>query len=224
MALTAYLQQTSRILHDPNNVNFSASDLTAYINIARGQIASQSQCVRQLVTVNLVVNQESYALPTVGLGVGEGNAVAVLNISVPWGTYTPTLDRYPFSEFQAYFRLFSGTVAGFPECWSQLGDSNMGTVYFFPIPTQVFASLWDCAFTVLPLSTDASPEAIPYPFTDCVPYFAAYLALMNAQRFQESKATFGIFTMFMQAARGSVNPIFMGTQYPGIAGDRSGGP
>lgn len=216
--LTAYLQQTSRILHDPANVNYSVSDLTAYINIARGQIASQSQCVQQLDTVSLTNAQETYSLPTVGVAAGTGQAIAVLNISVPWGTYTPTLDRYPFSEFQAYFRLFSGTVSGFPECWAQLADAALGTVYFFPIPTQTFASLWQCAHTVLPLALDTDPEAIPYPFTDCVPYFAAYLALMNAQRYQEAKAQMGIFTMFMQAARGGVNPLFMGTQYPTIAG------
>lgn len=222
--LTFYQQQTSRLLHDPNNVNFPLADITVYINIARGQIASQSQCVRSLDTVNLVSGTETYALPTTGTQAGTGPAIAVLNISVPWGTYTPTMDHYSFSEFQAYFRLFSGTVSGFPECWAQLGDAQSGTVYFFPIPGQAFASLWDCAHTVAPLNTDSDPEAIPYPFTDAVPYFAAYLALVNAQRYNEAKAALTVFTMFMKSARSSVNPLFMGTQYPGIAGDRSGAP
>src|SRR6185437_11555268 len=117
MALNAYLQQTSRLLHDPNNQNFSVSDLTAYINIARGQIASVSQSVRNLNIVNTVAGTESYAMPNPNVN-GIGAGLAYFGISCPYGTYKPTLDRYVWTEFQAYFRLYSGTVSGFPECWA----------------------------------------------------------------------------------------------------------
>lgn len=220
--LSDYLTQTSRLLHDPQNVNFSVSDLTAYINLARGQIASQTQCVRCLDIVDLANGTESYALPTTGTLSGAGQAVAVISIAMPWGTYKPVLDRYSWGDFQAQFRLFSGTVQGFPECYAQLGDALSSAVYFFPIPTQVFASEWYCAHTVSAMSSDADPEAIPYPFTDCVPYFAAYLALINAQRYQESKIMFQTFQMFMQSARSSTNPLFTNTAYPTIPGSIDG--
>ena len=223
MALNAYLQQTSRILHDPNNQNFSTSDLTAYINIARGQIAIAGQCVRKLNIVTLSAGTETYSLPSGSAftGAGVGQAVSVNGVSVPWGTTKPTLDRYSWSDFQAQLRLFSGTITGFPEAWAQQGDGASGLVYLFPIPSQTFASEWDCFHTVAPLASDSDPEAIPYPFTDCVPYFAAYLALLNAQRYQEAKAMLDAFKMFLGVARGAVSPLFTPSAYPTTPGSRA---
>ncbi len=220
MALNAYLTDTSRILHDPNNVNFSVSDLTAYINTGRGQIANTTQCVRKLNIVTLNSAQETYSLPNPNAS-GVGQAIAILGIAVPWGTYKPTLDRYSWQDFQSYFRLFTGTVSGFPECYGQMGDASNGLVYFFPIPGQTFASEWDCAHTVLPLAADTDPEALPYPFTDAVPYYAAYRALLNAQRYQESKAMKAEYADFMKAARAATNPLFVGTAYPDVPGGGS---
>ena len=50
MGLTAYQQATQRLLHDPNATYFPIADLTAYINTARGQIAMEGQCIRQLLS------------------------------------------------------------------------------------------------------------------------------------------------------------------------------
>src|SRR5215469_913999 len=44
--LTAYLTQTQRLLSNPSGSIYAPSDLTAYINQARQQIASQGECVR----------------------------------------------------------------------------------------------------------------------------------------------------------------------------------
>lgn len=50
MALTAYLEQTRRLLHDPDAKSYTTADLTAFINIARRQIAAEGQCVRLLLS------------------------------------------------------------------------------------------------------------------------------------------------------------------------------
>lgn len=218
MALNAYLAQTSRLLHDPNNVNYPVGDLTAYINLARGQIAVSSQSVRFLNIVNTVVNQETYAMPTAP-GSGVGSALSILGIALPWGTYKPTLTRYTWQDFQSYFRVFSGTVFGFPECYGVQGSGVNQLVYLFPIPQQIFASEWDCTHTVNSLATDSDPEALPFPWTDCVPYYAAYFALLNAQRFQEAKAMYAIYQDLSRNARAGTNPLFTATPYPRTAGD-----
>lgn len=223
MALNAYLTQTSRLLHDPNNQNYSISDLTAYINIARGQISAISQSVRNLNIVNLVAGTETYPMPNPNAN-GIGAGLAIFGISCSWGTYKPTLDRYSWSEFQAYFRLFSGTVQGFPECWSQFGKGSASKVYFFPIPSQTFASEWDCSHQTTDLATDSDPEALSYPYTDCVPFHSAWLAYSNAQRFQEARAMLETYKMFAQTANAALGPVFTGTQYPGIPGENPGRP
>lgn len=223
MALNAYLTQTSRLLHDPNNQNYSISDLTAYINIARGQISAVSSSVRNLNIINTVAGTETYAMPNPNAN-GIGAGLAFFGISCPWGTYKPTLDRYTWSEFQAYFRLFSGTVQGFPECWAQFGKGSNSTFYLFPIPTQVFALEVDCCHQVLPLAADSDPEALSYPYTDCVPFHAAWLAYTNAQRFQEARAMLDTYKMFAQTANAALGPIFIGSQYPGIPGSSPGRP
>jgi len=213
VALNAYLAQTSRLLHDPNNVTFSVPDLTAYINLARGQIAVGSQCVRQPDTVNTITSQETYAMPIPSTP-GVGQAFAVLNIAVNWGTaYQPVISRYTWADFQAYFRIFGGTQTGFPECFAIQGRGVAQIVYLFPIPSSVLATQWDCLHTVLAINSDTDPEAIPYPWTDCIPYYAAYFALINAQRYQEAKGMFAIFKLISQTANANTSPLFTATPY-----------
>lgn len=199
-------------------------DLTFYINSGRSQIASMSSAVTNLNIVTFVNGTETYAMPTPASSTGMGQAIAVISIAVPWGTYKPVLDRYSWSDFQAYFRLFSGTVTGFPECYGLLGSGANQTAYIFPIPSQTFAAEFQCAHQVLPLMADADPEALPYPFTDAVPFYATWLALLNAQRYQEAKAIYEVYKQYTNVARAASNPLYTGTAYPGIAGDRSGGP
>jgi hypothetical protein len=40
---------------------------------------------------------------------------------------------------------------------------------------------WDCFCLPIDLETDDDPEAIPLPWTECVPYFAAHLAFLEMQ-------------------------------------------
>ena len=48
MALTQYLTDTALMLNDPNNLFFSQSTLTNFINLARKRICELTQCVRVL--------------------------------------------------------------------------------------------------------------------------------------------------------------------------------
>jgi len=66
------------------------------------------------------------------------------------------------------------------------------------------------------LVSDGTAEAIPYPWTDAVPYFAAYLALLSAQspaRTADADRMMQRYELFMGRARQFSNPDVLRTEY-----------
>jgi hypothetical protein len=211
--LNQYLQDTQNYLHDPNGTTYQTSQLTTYINRARSQVAMTTQCVRVLQVVNLTLNQETYPLPNVDAD-GIGQVLSIFAISVPWSaSFKPTIERFPFSIFQANFRVYGGTVTGFPEAWAQLGSGSNGTAYVWPLPSQSFASEWDCVANVLPLGSDSDPEAIPYGFSDAVALSAAAFALIGAQRFDDAQKRRVLYQQAIKEASAARTPVFVGNAY-----------
>jgi hypothetical protein len=60
---------------------------------------------------------------------------------------------------------------------------------------------------------DTTVEAIPYPWTDAIPYYAAYLAASNAQRAQDASSNFGQYEVFMKRARAMSETPFIPDAY-----------
>lgn len=285
MALAAYQQQVQRLLHDANASFYSLSDLTTYINLARGQIALEGQCVRVLlpstgpvnsITVtavgsgylspptavitgvgtgaaahsvlsgntvanvvmdstgsgydstttvsftggsgtgaaasanltvsNAILNQEVYtfsALAAVAaLTAGVQGVLGVLSISSTRGsTFKPTMEQRGWSEFQAYFRAYNNLVTNFPAVWAQYQYGANGSVFVYPIPSQNLQWDWDTYCRPVDLVDDTTAEAIPYPWTDCVPFYAAHFAYDNSQRTPDADRMFKTYQMFMKRAR-----------------------
>ena len=106
MALTAYLAQVKRLLHDANLSFYSEVDLTAYINLARGQVASEGECIRVLTpiagpiaSIAVVTGGAGYsATPTVTiLGTGSG---ATATATVAAGIITGFAVTAPGTSYQ----------------------------------------------------------------------------------------------------------------------------
>lgn len=299
MALTSYIQQVQRLLHDPQAQYFSVSDLTAYINTARGQTAIESKSIRVLISgyvssIAVTAGGSNYAAtstisivggsggmgavftPTVTAGAisfanqvapgsgydnattavvvdptgaGSGavlapvvsglnmmtvgqevytfasrNAAAqltpgvsavqgVLSVAASWGSSKPTLDRKTWGEFQANYRVWANGWLNNPAVWSQYGQGAGASVYLAPIPSSAFSMDWDTFCTPLPLASDSDPEALPYPWTDAVQYFAAYLALENAQRSSDAAAKFAQYKTFMARGGAMSETPFIPSQY-----------
>ena len=72
---------------------------------------------------------------------------------------------------------------------------------------------WDTVCTVIDLTSDATVEAIPQLFTYCIPYYAAYLALMNSQRAQDADAMFKLYEQFTKRARTFFQRTMMPSMY-----------
>lgn len=300
MALTNYTTETQRLLHDPNATYYSVTDLTAYINTARNQIALESQAVRVLVSgfvSSVAVNTQgsSYASSTTlsvgGSGIGAvvtptiagGNITAatvvaggtsydtaanttiqaidptgagsgatftatlqgvnlttvgqeiypfsslitaaqqinsgvlqimgVISIAVSWGSMKPMLDRRTWTDFQAMFRAWTAGFSGQPAVWAQYGQGVNGSVYLCPIPSEVLNMDWDVWCIPIALVTDGTAEALPYPWTDAVQYYAAYLAYSNSQRGDDAKVMMEMYTKQMKRARAMSEGTFIPSPY-----------
>ena len=127
----------------------------------------------------------------VGGGTGANlTAMAALNIfdinsiSVLWGTQRYTMGWLPFTPFQAFCRS-NPTLRRQPAVWSSIAETN--TLFVYPIPDQAYPIDIDAIGLPLPLSnpTDVDNQIIP-PISDCVQFYAAHLALLKLQNFEQA--------------------------------------
>lgn len=226
MALTAYITSTQLLLHDPNAVFYTQTDLVGYINEGRRQIAAEAMCVRVLPpSLNpsqnqTVLGQEVYNFSTINPVIqanfpGVDSIMGVITIAVNQGTtLKPVLDQMAWSAFQAYLRSYNVGIESYPTVWAQYSQGARGSVYVWPIPSGAFSMDWDCYCLPSVLTSDSSPEAIPYPWTDAIPFYAAYKAYLNAQRPADAQAMWAEFVKFMQRGTAFSNQIMV----PGFYG------
>lgn len=157
-----------------------------------------------------VVNQETYATPTnLCLTNGVLNAIGVQAVAVNWGGYGSNLYTLIWNDwmnYQAYARQYPN-VSGNPWFWTRYENQN-NSVFLRPIPSLAYPMQWSCTCSVVNLTTDSTPEAIPYSYTDAIPYFAAYLAYMSSQRKEDAQNMLQIYQMFTETGRSNfMTPI-----------------
>jgi len=193
VALNAYLTATQSLLGDPLGQFYTTTQLTTFINTARNRVAASGECVRWVPPSGTgqnqtVAAQEVYPFAAVNAlapaGSGIGSILAVRTVAVQNGTIKPTWTQLAWSRFQAFLRLYSGTFTGTQTVgwWSQFSFGTLGSIYLAPIPTSALPMDWDCTCLPIALALDTDPEAIPYPWSDLIPFYAAYLALLQQQR------------------------------------------
>lgn len=91
-----------------------------------------------------------------------------------------------------------------PVAWSRQGTS-IGNVFIGPIPDQTYSSEWDIAYLPVDLVDGSSVDELVYPFTDPVPFYAAYQAKFKEQSYGES----AVFEQqFNKKIIGAVNAVF----------------
>jgi hypothetical protein len=137
----------------------------------------------------------------------------VMSITASWGASRPMLGRKDWTTFQAKYRSWAAGWINNPVVWAQYGQGAKGSVYLAPIPANAFNMEWDTYCVPIPLVDDTTVEAIPYPWTDPIPYYAAYLAASNAQRAQDSASMFGQYEVFMKRARAMSETPFIPDAY-----------
>lgn len=220
MALTAYLTATKRLLQLPAAPTslYSDSDLTSYINTARGQLSAEAECIRFMGSLTLIGAQQVYAFSAINL-TGSTGVQSVMNVRTVWialGNGQVWLRPRPFSWFSLYELNNVLPSQGLPQVWSQYGQGVNGTVYFSDIPDTSYTASVDSVCLPVDLVTDSTAEAIPRLWTDAVPYYAAYMALLSAQtsaRQADAQRYFSIYQEFVQRARSGATPAILPGQY-----------
>lgn len=144
----------------------------------------------QVSPIMLLANgQEQYPFTSINLSKFPGVEViyAVRSISVIYAQWRYSLAVPSFSSYQAELRSFPQQYLYVPIYASQLGRGTAGTLFFYPIPS----APWQCEIDAfaLPsdLTDDQSYEALPQPFTDLVPFMAAYFAMLELQNLNAAR-------------------------------------
>jgi len=153
-------------------------------------IGSGATAVAILSPMNLLLRgQEQYLFSNVDLtpfpGVKEIHNVH--SVSIIYANYRYSLPQYAFSVYQAMVRQYPFQYQYVPTFCSQFGQGASGSLFFYPLPSQTYQMEWDCRCIPQDLIDDQSVEAIPDPWTDAVPYFAAKLTFEELQNLNAAK-------------------------------------
>jgi hypothetical protein len=138
----------------------------------------------------LQIGQEVYPFSAIDLSVfpGVDTVHSIKSAAVIYANYRYSLPIYSFSEYQAKIRQYPFQYQYVPVFASQYGQGNGGSFYAYPLPSQTYQWEFDCFCLPTDMILDNSvPEAIPQPWTDAVPYFAASLAYMELQNWNAAK-------------------------------------
>lgn len=232
--LTTYITQTQRLLQNPAPATglYSTSAVTDYINVARKQLAGESECIRVIGTINTVDGQRNYSFADINLGSAAGVA-GVFNIRrINYASGDGQIFVTPRSwEWFDQYCLNNAAPLGaelgarYPRTWSQYGQgggapsgtsAQSGTFYIDPIPDGVYTLYCDCTCYPVTLVDDSTAEAIPFIFTDAVPFFAAWYALLSNQtqaRRADAEAFYSYYLTFLERAKKISTPAVLGQQY-----------
>ncbi|HSS25269.1 MAG TPA: hypothetical protein VLL82_12915 [Mycobacterium sp.] len=220
MALDQYINQTRSLLNDVGGVEYTTPDLTNFINEARVQIAGASESIRQVALLALIAAEQTYPLSAfTGLTTGTQGVLTVRKLSVLTPTEWTEVHNREWEWF--WSNCLSGPVSfeeGTPNTFAQLQVGFGGILYFSPIPLTNAEARADVVCYPMNLDTDGDPEALQYPWTEAVQYYAAYLALLNAQRYADADSMLQRYDLFQTRATQMTTPTTLPGQYPGQGG------
>lgn len=229
--LTNYETDTQNLLQKPGAVTplYPVSSIDRWVNIARGQLAGEAECIWYSGTISTVVGQRNYNFSAINTGTSSANGIQgvmhVRSIRYNVGSGQQWIAPRPTEWFDLYALNNPVPVNGVPLSWAQYGQGSAGTstgssasgsFYLDPPPDLIYTLNCSCICYPIALVDDTTVEAIPYQWIDAVPFFAAYYALMSAQssaRQGEAARMFEMYQTFVQRARQASNPDTLRWQY-----------
>jgi len=196
VALTAYLQQVQQnLLHDPNGLLWSVTEVTGYINEARNRVCQDSKCLRQVLlssvypAMQFTQGVEFYTPQTFLPSPFGANLVDVMGISVIVNNERLKLQYLPYTQFDAFVRGWVN-FQDWPVAFTRIGATQ---ICVGPVPNQNYPCDWDVSVIPQPLALATDPEPIPVPFQEPVQYYAAYKAKLKPQAQGEAKYFYDLY-------------------------------
>lgn len=206
--LIKYQMAARRLLADQTFATVNDFDLRDYINIGRGQIAVQGDAIPGYGALTITPASQQYPFSAINFGIpGVAGAIAIetINWDTPTGGQQP-LNPVDWARFNRYNLGHSTPKVGPPKVFTQFGQGAAGTLWFNKVDQAYPLSIKARCYPV-DLVDDTTPEALPYMWTDPVPWFAAFYWLAGmGQQPQQAAAMLQAFNQFMQFARAGATP------------------
>ena len=214
--LNQYLTQTTQLLQNPAATTslYSTADLTSYINRARLQLAGETESTRALCALTLAAGTQAYPFASVTLPTGAAGVFNVRGVTINLGDGGQWCAPYPFPYFQLYYLGTPVPCSGIPKQYSQFAQGELGSLYFAPVPNAAYTAECDCVVVPSALVDDTTVELLPYPYTEAVPFYAAYLAFLSAQRQADAERMWKEYQKFAGRGRALSNGSVLPQQYP----------
>jgi hypothetical protein len=178
--LSGYITQTRRLLHDVNANFWTDAELTDYINDGRNTLVRDTGCNRVLQNHTALYDVETIDFADLPEGV---NTIDVLNVILYWGNTRIPLSYLPWTNFNAQMRYWQ-SYTGRPVAFSMYGPKK---IFIGPKPDQNYQMELDTVVMVDPMVNGADVETLPTPFTEAVPFYAAYIAKYKEQSYGEAE-------------------------------------
>lgn len=156
----------------------------------------------------LNANQELYPFSAINLSAfpGVGSPYMVRTMSILYSNYRYTVAVPSFSAYQSLIRNYPLQFSYIPFYAAQFGRGTGGSLFFYPIPNSQYQLELDLCCLPQDLIDDQSVEVLPDPFTDAVPFLAAYYAMNEMQLFNQAKYYKTEFDEWMRRYGSAVNP------------------
>lgn len=207
-----YMQRTQQLLADLKQENVNPAIIRNYINTARRQIAGDAECIRVNGSLSVTAGLNVYPFTAIDISTVTG-AQGILNVRMI--TYTVNgslLTGWPWEWFKQYYSNLN-LLREVPTNWAQYAQGVNGSLYFYPAPDATYPMSIDTVCYPIDLTSESTAEAIPFPWTDTVPYFAAYVAYLTTQNMEAAKNMLGLYEEFKTRARKYSTPAVMPFQF-----------
>lgn len=189
MLLSQYRTRVRRLLNDAQGNYWTNPELDDYINEAREKTATATECVRSFQLGTLLKNVDKYFFRD--LLPNGAKTVNILGIQNIFGNTRYSLRRYAYAYLTAFYRPWT-QYQQLPVAFAKYGPN---IVYVAPAPNVDYPNAeFDTAIIPAALINDNTDDIIPEPYTDAVKYYAARLAKLRMQQYEEALAFDKLFT------------------------------
>jgi hypothetical protein len=224
VALANYQAQTQSLLDDFGAVEYTLANLTTYINDARKQIAGASESIRVEAQLNLVGGTQQYPISSVtALPAYVDTLLTARMARLQTATGFSPIAVRSWEWFNSFNLCQPTTLTGAPTECALLQNGTLGILYFSPIPDKVYTAFLNGVALPINLVDNTTIEILSTPWTEAVAYYAAYLALLNAQRSADANAMWSRYLSFEQRATQMTTTTRLPGTAPGGVGARVAG-
>ena len=166
---------------------------TATLSDPTGSGATLSVQVSPILTVNPFQEIYNFADFPLDTFPGVKSVFAIFSGSIIFNNFRYMLLNYPWTQYQALVRSYPQEYYYVPTVISQYGQGAGGSMYLYPLPNSLYQWEVDCLCLPIDLEDDEDFEALPDPWTDAVPFYAAWLSFLELQNYNSARAMYDMY-------------------------------